>query len=553
MDTFDVVVLGTGAAGLTAAIAAHDGGARVGVFEKADKVGGTSAWSGGMVWVPRNPHMAEHGLHDSRDDVLTYLQSMSHGLIDEGLAEAFVDAGPEVIRYLEERTPARFQIIPDFPDYHPEHPGAARGGGRSLECPLFPFADLGPWQDRVTVGPQLKGNILMSETPLGRGAPDGVPPEEMARRQVRDERGAGQGLVGALLRGCLDRGIEPVTGARAVRLVREDGRVTGVVLETAEGARTVGVRGGVVLATGGFEWDRELVTAFIRGPLERTAAVPTNTGDGLRMVMRIGAGLGNMREAWWVPMIDVPMPDGTSAAWQVNGERSRPHSIMVNKKGRRFVDEAANYNALGAAFHVLDVTEFDYVNHPAWLVFDDHYLRRYGLAGFTSGEGLPTPEWIIEAPDLDVLAARIEVPADALAETVTHWNENARRGCDPDFRRGESLHDRWWGDGALGDGPESTLGPLDAPPFYAVRVYSGCLGTKGGPRTDGDAQVLDVDGQPISGLYAAGNVMASVFGMTYAGAGGTLGPAMVFGFLAGRHAAGRAAGDRTPAATAGQA
>jgi 3-oxosteroid 1-dehydrogenase len=538
MDDYDVVVLGTGAAGLTAAIAAHDGGARVGVFEKAEKVGGTSAWSGGMTWVPRNHHMAELGLADSREDVLAYLMSMSHGLIDEKLAGAYVDAGPDVVAYLEERTPVRFQIIKDFPDYHPEHPGAARRGGRSLECPLFPFADLGEWQDRVTVGPQLGGNILMSETSLGRGAPGGVPEEEMTRRRLRDERGAGQGLAGALLKGCLDRGIEPVTGARGVALIRGEGRVTGVVVETAEGRREVLARGGVVLATGGFEWDREFVRTFIRGPLERTAAVPTNTGDGLRMAMRIGAGLGNMREAWWVPIIDVPMPDGTVAGWQVNGERSRPHSIMVNRKGRRFADEAANYNALGAAFHVLDVTEFDYVNHPAWLVFDDHYLRRYGLAGFRSGAGRPTPEWMVEAPDLAALAERIDVPADALAETVARWNAGAADGRDPDFRRGESLHDRWWGDSSLGEGPESTVGPLDTAPFYAVQVWSGCLGTKGGPRTDEHGQVLDVDGAPIGGVYAAGNVMASVLGMTYGGAGGTLGPAMVFGFLAGRHAAG---------------
>lgn len=547
MDTYDVVVLGTGAAGLTAAIAAHDAGARVAAFEKADKVGGTSAWSGGMVWIPGNRHMAELGLPDSREDVLTYLMSMSHGLIDADLAAAFVDAGPSVLEHLEEHTPARFQVIKDFPDYHPEHPGAARRGGRSLECPLFPFADLGPWQQRVTVGPQLSGNILMSETSLGRGAPGGVPTDEMARRQLRDERGAGQGLVGALLKGCLDRGIEPVTGARGVALLRGDGRVTGVVLETAEGRREVHAAGGVVLATGGFEWDRDLVTTFIRGPLERTAAVPTNTGDGLRMAMRVGAGLGNMREAWWVPIIDVPMPDGTVAGWQVNGERSRPHSIMVNKKGRRFADEAANYNALGAAFHVLDVTEFDYVNHPAWLIFDDHYLQRYGLAGFKSGRGRATPGWMVEAPDLAGLAGKLDVPADELAATVARWNENAAHGRDPEFRRGESLHDRWWGDSALGEGPESTIGPLDTPPYYAVRVWSGCLGTKGGPRTDANGQVRDVDGAPIAGLYAAGNVMASVLGMTYGGAGGTLGPAMVFGFLAGQHAAGRVATGRAAA------
>ncbi len=163
--------------------------------------------------------------------------SMSHGLMSEELVGAFVDAGPEVIDYLETQTPAQFQIIPAFPDYHPEHPGAARGGGRSMDCPLFPFADLGDWQDRVTVGRQLSGNILMSGTSLGRGAPGGVPAEEMERRKVRDERGAGQGLVGALLKGCLDRGIEPVSRTRAVRLITGGGVVIGVVLETADGER----------------------------------------------------------------------------------------------------------------------------------------------------------------------------------------------------------------------------------------------------------------------------------------------------------------------------
>jgi len=503
-------------------------------------VGGTSAWSGGMVWIPMNRHMAELGIEDRRDDVLAYLMSMSHGLMSEELVAAFVDAGPVVLDHLEAKTPVQFQVIRDFPDYHPEHPGAARSGGRSLECPLFPFADLGSWQERVTVGPQLSGHILMSETSLGRGAPGGVPAAEMERRKVRDERGAGQGLVGALLKGCLDRGIEPVTGARAVRLLTDDGRIVGVVLETSDGPREVRATGGVVLATGGFEWDRDLVSTFLRGPLERTAAVPTNTGDGLRMAMRVGARLGNMREAWWVPIIDVPMPDGTTAGWQVNGERSRPHSIMVNRKGQRFTDEAANYNALGAAFHVLDVTDFDYVNHPAWLVVDDFYLSRYGLAGHRSGAGAVTPSWMVEAVTVAELAERIDVPAAALEATVARWNEGAAQGRDPDFRRGESLHDRWWGDSSFGGGPASTVGPLDTAPYYAVRVYSGCLGTKGGPRTDTSGQVLDVDGAPLGGLYAAGNVMASALGMTYGGAGGTLGPAMVFGFLSGRHAAARA-------------
>jgi 3-oxosteroid 1-dehydrogenase len=535
VETFDVIVLGTGAAALTAAIRASAAGASVGLFEKADTVGGTSAWSGGMVWIPMNPHMASLGIPDRREEVMTYLGSLSHGLIDMDLAGALVDAGPEVVTWLEQNTPVQFQIIKDFPDYHPEHPGAKPGGGRSMECPLFPFDSLGSWRERVTVGPQLSGNIMMSETSLGRGAPQGVDPAELSRRKVHDERGAGQGLVGALLRGCLDRGIEPRTGMRAVELLRDGRRISGVRFSTSSGPVDVGAARGVVIATGGFEWDPELVRAFIRGPLARAASVPTNTGDGLKMAMRVGAALGNMREGWWVPTIDVPV-DGRMAAWQVNGERTRPHCIMVNSLGRRFTNEAANYNALGAAFHVLDVSSFDYVNHPAWMIFDRHYLTRYGLAGYR-GEG-DTPSWMTEAASVAELAAVMGVPAAALEETVARWNSQSARGQDSDFGRGDSVHDRWWGDPAFGPGPAATLGPLDTPPFYAVQVYSGVLGTKGGPRTDRNGQVLDVDGQPIPGLYAAGNAMASAMGMTYGGAGGTLGPAVVFGYLAGRHAAG---------------
>jgi succinate dehydrogenase/fumarate reductase flavoprotein subunit len=534
METFDVVVLGTGAAALTAAIRAHDEGATVGLFEKADTVGGTSAWSGGMTWIPMNPHMAELGIEDTREEVLTYLRSLSHGLIDEELAGALVDAGPETVSWLEANTPVKFQIIKDFPDYHPEHPGAKRGGGRSLECPLYPFAELGEWRDKVTVGPQLSGNIMMSETSLGRGAPDGVAPAELERRRIRDERGAGQGLIGPLLKACLDRDIVPRTAMRAVELLTSDGRVTGVRFETGDGTVDIGARRGVVIATGGFEWNPDLVRAFTRGPLARSASVPTNTGDGLKMVMRVGAQLGNMREAWWVPIIDVPVGD-RMAGWQVNGERTRPHSIMVNKLGKRFTNEAANYNALGAAFHVIDVSTFDYVNHPAWMIYDRHYLTRYGLAGF-KGDG-PTPGWMTEADTIEDLATAIGLPVDALRGTVTRWNEQAERRKDEDFGRGDSAHDRWWGDPSLGDGPQATMGALDTAPYYAVRVYAGALGTKGGPRTNGDGQVLDVDGHPIAGLYAAGNAMASVMGMTYGGAGGTLGPALVFGYLTGGHAA----------------
>ena len=242
----DVIVLGTGAAGLTAAIVADAHGAGVGVLEKGVEVGGTSAWSGGLVWIPNNPHMAELEIPDSRGEALTYLASTSHGMIEPELAAAYVDAGPEMVTFMEANSPVVFRTIPGFPDYHPEFPGGKPGGGRSLECPVFSFKELGEWAGRVTVGRQMGGNQSLGEGPLG-GIHTPLPREELARRRDNDERGYGEALVGRLLKGCLDRGIKPRTGARAVELVMDGGRVAGVRFESREGIFKVGARGGVVL------------------------------------------------------------------------------------------------------------------------------------------------------------------------------------------------------------------------------------------------------------------------------------------------------------------
>ena len=340
-------------------------------------------------------------------------------------------------------------------------------------------------------------------------------------------------MVGRLLKACLDRGIEPRTGHAASELVIDDGRVVGVRFDGPDGPVEVTATGGVILATGGFEWNKDLIRSFIRGPLERPVSIETNTGDGLKMAMRAGAGLGNMAEAWWVPVIDVTNADGGPIPWMVNRERVQPRSIMVNRAGRRFANEAANYNAFGAAFHQLDPGSFDYLNMPAFLLFDQPYLARSGIAGYR-GEGA-VPEWLTSADTLEALAELIGVDGAGLEETVARWNAQVADLDDPDFGRGRSINDTHWGDGTRT--AAATLGPIDTGPYYAVQVRPGALGTKGGPQTDGTGQVLDLDGAPIGGLYAAGNVMASAMGMTYGGAGGTLGPGMVFGFAAGRAAA----------------
>ena len=534
MDQYDVVVLGSGAAALaSAAAAAGHGARRVGVFEKADVVGGTSAMSGGMIWIPCNHHMDAAGTPDSRDDALRYLRSLSHGMILPELAEAYVDTGPEMLHWFEANTPVVFEIVESFPDYHPEHPGGSTAGGRSLECPLFGFDQLGDWASRVSQSRQMPPHVLMNETTLGRGAATTVAREVVTERESKDLRGCGQALVGRLLRACLDRDVEISTGHRAVRLLGTDGRITGVRFDTAAGPREVHSRGGVILATGGFEWNREMVRDFLRGPLERPVSIETNTGDGVRMAMRAGASIGNMQEAWWVPTIDVPDSDGVTIPWMVNRERVQPRTIMVNRAGRRFANEAANYNAFGAAFHQLDPGTFEYRNLPAFMVMDHEYMVRSGLYRFR-GEG-PVPEWLTAADTLVELAAAIGIDGAGLVDTVARWNAQVADLDDPDFGRGRSVNDTHWGDGTRT--PAATLGPIDTGPFYAVQVRPGALGTKGGPRTDGVGRVLDLDGEVIAGLYAAGNVMASAMGMTYGGAGGTLGPGMVFGFAAGRHAA----------------
>ena len=259
---FDVVVLGTGAAGLVAALAAAAGGASVGLFEKAGHVGGTTAISGGGCWVPCSAQMAASGIADSRDDALRYLASLSFGYIRPGFAEAFVDDGPRVFQWLESATALRMKIVSGYPDYHPERPGGKPGGGRTLEPELFSFRQLGSWADRV-VSSHRNPHLMLSDTTLGGGT--GILEEEvLAQRRADDLRGCGAALIGPLLKGCIDRGAQPVTGSRALDLVIEGGRVTGVVLEQPAGTVTVRARRGVVLATGGFEWDSGLVRSFLR-------------------------------------------------------------------------------------------------------------------------------------------------------------------------------------------------------------------------------------------------------------------------------------------------
>ncbi len=519
----DVVVLGSGGAGLTAALTAATNGASVEVYEKAATVGGTTAVSGGIVWIPAHRRSADGELPVK--DAMDYLRAQSLGFMDDELMETFVRTGAEMLDFVEAHSDLQFEIAEGFPDYKPELPGGRPAGGRSLNAKPFDLSRLDEWRDRITSFPADFSNV-------------GIDAETRARihASVDNESGdycvAGTALIAGLLKGLLEVSVVPRTNARAVDLIADPLGITGVHISYDGKDFRVHAKRGVVLATGGFEWDGKLVETYLRGPMRGAVSPPNNTGDGLRMAMARGADLANMGEAWWVPIVQLPGDtfQGHPRSRSVRLERTRPRSIIVNRAGKRFLNEAGEYNSMAGPFQYLDPRD-GYANDPAWIVFDSLHLKRYGFLGVAPGE--PAPDWFSPSADLAELGAKTGIDADGLAGTLAAWNDNVAHETDPDFGRGSSAYDGYWGDDKATTTAGKTLGPVDTAPYYAVPVSIGAMGTKGGPRTDRDGRVLHVSGSAIPGLFAAGNAMAGATGKAYGGAGGTLGPAMVFGYRAG--------------------
>ncbi len=531
----DVLIIGAGAAGLSAALAAHEAGARVAIIEKGDRLGGTAAISGGIVWVANNPQMQAAGIADSAQEALAYFTSLDHGEMDAEVLAAFVNEGPNALAFLADAGALEMSILPGYPDYYLDRPGAKPEGGRALDNDLFDFKLLGDWADKVFHGGDIM-RLMLRETPLGGAT---VMPDiaEIKRRMSEDLRGFGQALIGRLLKACLDRGIEPMLSCHVRALVKENSRVIGAEFDQDGQRKMIKANRGVVLATGGFEWNEELKSTFLRGPLSAAASPPGNDGDGLKMAMAAGAGLGNMTSAWWMPTLttgEAKWPDGSLRAVPVLIERTLPHSIMVNQAGDRFCNEANNYASLTGALHAFDPATYDYANLPCYLIFDHQYRQRYPVSTLMPGATLP--DWVASAETLAELASKIGVNVDQLSRTVDRFNKQAALVQDPQFGRGKSEYDRFYGDRSR-PGAAATLGALEVGPYYAVELKPGALGTNGGAKTNALAQVLDNEGDPIVGLFGAGNVISCPTGSVYAGAGGTLGPALTFGTIAGRAAA----------------
>ena len=535
MDKYDVIILGCGPAGMTAALAAHEAGAKVALIERFDRIGGTGAVSGGVIWVADNPWMREAGMPDSREDALAYFRSLDHGDLVEETIEAFVHQGPEALEFLERIDALKVAVLPGYPDYYGDRPGAKPHGSRALDHDLFDLGTLGEWAAKIYAIEEPKP-LMLRETPLG-GATTMPPMELLGERMAARQCGFGQAMVARLLKACLERGIEPILGVDTHGLVKDGERITGIE-GTRDGAPfALSARRGVIITTGGFEWDEELRQTFLRGPVTAPASPPTGKGGGLKLAMAAGAKLGNMTSAWWAPTLvqpDAPWASGEQRGQIILIERTVPHSIMVNRSAKRFCNEAANYSSLGGVFHQYDPAKYDYLNLPAYLIFDAQYAARYPLG--TRIPGQPIPDWVTRAETLEGVAQQIGLDPAALMETVARFNVHADEGHDPDFGRGTSAYDHFYGDRSR-EGTGVTLGAVREAPFYAVEVHSGLLGTNGGPRTDGQARILGHDGAPIPGLLGAGNAIACPTGGIYAGAGGTLGPALTFGYIAGRSAA----------------
>ncbi|UMG92341.1 3-oxosteroid 1-dehydrogenase [Nocardioides sp. TF02-7] len=539
----DVVVVGAGGAGMSAALAAAARGLDTVLVEKSGYFGGSTARSGGGVWVPGNYALRAAGQVDDGDDdrARTYLDAIVGDDAPKANRDTYLDRGPEVMEFLRDHTPVRFRWVPDYADYHPEAPGG-RAGGRSVEPVPMDARFLGDELERLHPRySKTPANLIVTQKDFRRislGTRTVKGPVTMAlvmlRRLLAVALGRrmfamGNAIAIGLRKGLVDAGVPVHYDTELTGLVIEDGRVAGVRVTRDGQEHVVRARRGVVLGSGGFERNLELREKYQPQPtsVEWTTGSQFNTGGGILAGIAAGAETALMDDAWWGPTI--PLPRGP---WFCLAERNLPGSIIVNQAGRRFMNEALPYVEATHAIYAGEATGVGHV--PSWMIIDQRYRNRYLFAGLGPRQPFPGG-WlkagvVRKASTLRELADRIDVPADALEATVTRFNGFAVTGVDEDFHRGESAYDQYYSDPTVK--PNPSLHAIDKAPFYAVKIVPGDLGTKGGLLTDERARVLRPDGSPIPGLYAAGNASAAVMGRTYAGPGATIGPALVFGYLA---------------------
>src|SRR4051794_21712659 len=538
---YDVVVVGSGAAGMTAALTAAKRGLSVVVVEKAPTFGGSAARSGAGIWIPNNEVILAAGVPDTPAKAATYLASVVGSDVPADRQAAFLANGPKMISFVLANSPLRFRWMEGYSDYYPERPGGMPNG-RSIEPAQFDGHLLGaelahlnpayiPVPDGVVVySADYKWLNLVAVNAKGLAVSTTCVSRYLAAA-LRGEKPLtmGQSLAAGLRAGLLDAGVPVWLNTPFVDLrFGAGGRANGVVVSKDGVSTLINASRGVILGSGGFEHNLALRTEFQQQQIgvDWTVGAKENTGDGIAAGRRAGSALELMDDAWWGPAIPLPAEPYFCLA-----ERTLPGSILVNAAGKRFVNEAAPYSDVVHVMYERNVISPDI---PAWLIFDQNYRNRYLFKDVAAT--LPFPDaWYqsgaaFKAWTIEDLAAKIGLPAGALRATVTRFNGFASSGNDLDFQRGSSVYDHYYTDPAVT--PNSCLAPLWLAPFYAFKIVPGDLGTKGGMRTDARARVLRADGSVIAGLYAAGNASGAVMGHSYAGAGSTIGPAMTFGYVA---------------------
>lgn len=554
--TVDVLIAGSGGGGMTAALTADASGLKTLVVEKSRYFGGSTALSGGGIWVPGAPAQRREGYAPSPDEVVEYLRQITDGLVSEARIRQYVDAAPQMMAFLEELSPwFEFVWKPGYADYYPELPGGSELGS-TINVPPIDLRNLGEEEQNllqplalaprgIWLGPkELRSFYQVRQSWAGKAVLVKLVWRMIRARLFGDRIGAiGQSLAARLRLAMKDRDIPLWLDSPMTQLNTDaDGSVIGAVVVKDGSAQQFHARRGVILASGGFDhdlaWRKELQPVVDR---DWSFGNPAASGDGIRAGQRVGAATDLLDEAWWFPAIQ--WPDGR-LQFMLN-ERMMPSQFIVNGAGKRFVNEAAPYMDFGHA--MIDGQKSGVTHIPCWLVTDHRSWNRYVIAGHLPlpkipGAPVPTGRTVPQAwldsgvvkaaSSFAELAAKIGVPAAALEDTAARFNTLARSGHDDDFNRGDSVYDNYYGDPTL-DNPN--LYPVDKPPYYAFQVVLGDLGTSGGLRTDEYARVLRADDTVVPGLYAVGNTAAPLMGRSYAGAGATIGPAMTFGYVAAKH------------------
>jgi succinate dehydrogenase/fumarate reductase flavoprotein subunit len=552
----DIVVLGSGAAGLTAALTASLAGLRAILVEHCAEVGGTSARSSGTVWVPGNHYLPPSAVDGDLKQAARYLETLVGNRGERAIWEAFLEHAPRMTRDLAEHADIAFRPYAVFPDYRQDCPGAG-AGGRPLEPMPFDGRRLGPDFARVSWPlPELMlfgGMMITRGEALALLRADRSPRSlwlalRLVARYARDRLGykrgtrlvLGNALVARLFKAVLDRGVPVLFEARATRLIEADGRIGGVELVHDGRNLTIEAGRGVILAGGGFPSDARWRAQHLPQPVaEHTPAHPGCDGSTIALALQAGAALGpsGLDNALWFPSSVAKRADGSTAVYpHIVLDRAKPGLIAINAAGERFVDEAVSYHEFVRAMYR---THQQAAAIPAWLICDRAFIRRYGL-GLVRPRSISLSKHVANgylrtSPTIEELARSLGLPPKALAATVRRFNGFVSRGVDEDFGKGGNIYDRSNGDPAVE--PNPCLGRIETPPFYAVEVWPTPLGTSRGLRADVNARVLTESGEPIPGLYVCGNDMQSPFGGEYPGAGGQLGQGMTFAWIAARHAA----------------